>query len=194
MEFLKQHLTPELYAQLETALKGNEEVNLVNLADGEFVAKRKFIDETQKVEALNSQIAERNKQIEELSKIGMTDELKQQIKDLQVANANTQKEWEAKLKKQEFDFALSGELKDHYKARDIISVLPHLKADAIKFADGKFDGLDEQMQALTKDKSFLFADTTEPGTGNPANPPAPDNGGAWDFGFQAVRQEPTKQQ
>ncbi|MEG2451049.1 MAG: hypothetical protein RSB09_04870 [Clostridia bacterium] len=24
MEFLKQHLTPELYAQLETALKGNE--------------------------------------------------------------------------------------------------------------------------------------------------------------------------
>ncbi len=188
MEFLKQYLTPELYSQVETALKGNDKVRLGNLADGEFVSKDKYAAENAKVTDLSAQIAERDKQISELGKMaGLSEELKKQITDLQNGNANTQKEWEAKLKKQAFDFALNGELKDTYKAKDILSVMPHLKTDAISLQDGKFIGLDEQMKELTKNKAFLFGnDATPGGTGSPANPPTPDGGGAWDFGFTAV--------
>ena len=37
MEFLKQYISPELYAQLEEELKGNDKVKLGNLADGSYV-------------------------------------------------------------------------------------------------------------------------------------------------------------
>ncbi|MDE5602258.1 MAG: hypothetical protein K2J16_07155 [Clostridia bacterium] len=59
MEFLKQHISPELYQQLEEALKGNDKVKLGNLADGSYVSKRKFDDEAQKVADLIAQIEER---------------------------------------------------------------------------------------------------------------------------------------
>lgn len=187
MEFLKQHLTEELYKQLEDALKGNDKVKLGNLADGEYVSKRKYDDEVSKTADLTAKIAERDTQIEELGKTaGLTEDFKKQIKDLQDANKAAETEWQNKLKKQEFDFALNTELKDKYKARDVLSVIPHLKTDAITFADGKFTGLSEQMNELTKNKAFLFGDDTATGTGTPAVPPAPDNGGAWDFGFTAV--------
>lgn len=132
MEFLKQHLTPELYQQLENALTGNDKVKIGNLAEGEYVSKRKYDDEVQKTADLTAKIAERDTQIEELGKTaGLTEDFKKQIKDLQDANKASETEWQNKLKKQEFDFALTSELKDTYKARDVLSVIPHLKTDAI---------------------------------------------------------------
>lgn len=187
MEFLKQHLTPELYQSLETALKGNDKIKLTNLADGEFVSKAKFDAELGKVTDLTTQIADRDKQITELGKMsGINEELKGKITELESANKTSNEEWKNKLAKQAFDFALSSELKDTYKAKDIVSVMPHLKTDAITFADGKFTGLSEQMTELTKNKAYLFGDSGADGTGAPATPPTPDGGGSWDFGFTEV--------
>lgn len=188
MEFLKQHISTELYQQLEEALKGNDKVKLGNLADGSYVSKRKYDDEVQKVTDLTEQIAERDKQIAGLGKSANdNEELLKQIKALQDENAAASKEWQAKIDKQAFDFALSTELKEKYKAKDVLSVLPHLKTDAISFKDGKFTGLDEQMKDVVASKGFLFGeDTVTEGTHSPANPPTPNGGGAWDFGFTAV--------
>lgn len=61
MEFLKQHISEELYRQLEQALSGNDKVKLGNLADGTYVSKRKYDDEAQKVSELTAQIAERDR-------------------------------------------------------------------------------------------------------------------------------------
>lgn len=66
MEFLKQHISEELYRQLEQALSGNDKVKLGNLADGTYVSKRKYDDEAQKVSELTAQIAERDRQLESL--------------------------------------------------------------------------------------------------------------------------------
>lgn len=194
MEFLKQHISTELYQQLEEALKGNDKVKLGNLADGSYVSKRKFDDEVQKVTDLTAQIAERDKQIASLGKSASdNEELQRQIKALQEANDTATKEWQAKIEKQAFDFALNSELKDKYHAKDVISVLPHLKTDAITLKDGKFLGLDEQMKELVASKGFLFGDdTTAQGTGSPANPPAPNGGGTWDFNFNAVNNPTNK--
>jgi hypothetical protein len=149
MEFLKEVLTPELYQSLENALKGNDKIKLGNLASGEYVSKRKLDDEAQKANDFATQIAERDKQIAELTKsAGMTEELKKQIEDLQKANKAAGEDYQKKLAKQEFDYALSSELKDTYKAKDVLSVMPHLKTDAIVFKDGKFNGLAEQMTEL----------------------------------------------
>lgn len=68
MEFLKPHISEELYKQLEEALRGNDKVKLGNLADGSYVSKRKYDDEAQKVTDLTAQIAERDKQIASLGK------------------------------------------------------------------------------------------------------------------------------
>ncbi len=188
MEFLKQHISTELYQQLEEALKGNDKVKLANLADGSYVSKRKYDDEAQKVSDLTSQLTERDRQIESLGRSATDNEaLQKQIKALQDANTAADKEWQAKIEKQAFDFALTAELKDKYRAKDVLSVMPHLKTDAISFKDGKFIGLEEQMKDVVANKSFLFGDDTAlQGTGSPANPPAQDDGGAWDFGFTAV--------
>lgn len=192
MEFLKQHIPQDLYQQLEQALKGNDKVKLGNLADGSYVSKHKFDDEAQKVVDLTTQIAERDKQIANLGKYATdNEELQKQIKQLQETNDASAKEWQAKIDKQAFDFALSTVLKDKYHAKDVISVLPHLRTDAISLKDGKFLGLEEQMKDIVANKSFLFGEDTVTGPDFPANPPAPTDGTVWDFGFTAVN-NPTK--
>lgn len=193
MEFLKQHISEELYRQLEEALKGNDKVKLGNLADGSYVSKRKYDDEAQKVADLTTQLADRDKQLEGLGKATAdNEELQKQIKALQDANAASDKEWQAKIDKQAFDFALTAELKDTYHARDVLSVIPHLNTEAITLKDGKFIGLDEQMKDVIASKGFLFGDDTAAGTGSPANPPQPQDGNGWDFGFTAVNNPTNK--
>ena len=100
MEFLKEFLTPELYAQVEEALKGKEDkVVLANLKSNDYVSAAKYTAETKKVEDLKAQIAERDRQIAELGKsAGTIEELKTTIADLQKTNAEAAKAFEAKLK------------------------------------------------------------------------------------------------
>ncbi len=187
MEFLKQHISEELYRQLEQALSGNDKVKLGNLADGTYVSKRKYDDEAQKVSELTAQIAERDRQLESLEQsAGDNARLQAQIKALQEAGDAASRQWQERLDRQAFDFALTAELKDRYRAKDVLSVMPHLNTEAISYKDGKLLGLDEQMTEIVASKAFLFGDLIASGTGSPATPPAPNIGGAWDFGFNAV--------
>lgn len=193
MEFLKEALGEALYKQVAEKLKGDEKVKLANLAGGEYVAKAKYEAMEAKTSELEKAIGERDKQLETLkASAGSSEALQAQIKELQTQNESTAKEYAEKLKAQERDYALKDALKSEYKAKDVLSVLPHLKQDAILFTDGKFTGLSEQIKELQTSKAFLFEQKGEdvpPGSGGAQGvPPAADGAGTeWDFGFTGVR-------
>lgn len=69
MDFLKEALGDELYAQVETALKDNDKIKLANLADGGYVGKEKYAALETEKEALQSQLDDQNAQLEELKKV-----------------------------------------------------------------------------------------------------------------------------
>lgn len=195
MEFLKEILGDALYGQVSEKLKGNDNVKLANLAGGEYVSKAKYEALDEKFKELEKQLTERDTQLETLKKSAKdNEELTKQIKELQSANETAQKDWQAKLAAQERDFAMRETLKNDYKARDVISVIPHLKQDSILFADGKFTGLDEQVKALQKDKSFLFETDSNVPSGTGGAPGAVDTPPAseFSFGFSPVLSVPNK--
>ncbi len=179
-------LGKELSAQVDDLLKGIT----IDTAKEKLIPKATFDAERQKVADYQAQIAERDKQLETLKSGAKDNEaLSAQIKELQKANETAAKEYADKLAATERDYALKDALKNTYKARDVLSVMPHLNQDTIIFKDGAFTGLKEQMEALSRDKAFLFETDTVPfGTNAPVVPPNQGGGGnVWDFGFTAVR-------
>lgn len=145
MEFLKEILGEELYAQVAAKLKGNDSVKLANLATGEYVSKSKYDAE---------QLA-KDKRIQEL-----TDKIKNfegvDVKQLQTDVENWKTKYNQDLESARLDSAIqlaiakSGTLSEK-------ALMGLLDKDKIKFdKDGKLTGLDEQIEAIKKEDSFLF--------------------------------------
>lgn len=157
MEFLKEILGEELYAQVAAKLEGNKDVKLANLATGEYVSKSKHDAE---------QLA-KDKRIQEL-----TDKVKNfegvDVKQLQTDVENWKTKYNQDLESARLDstiqlaIAKSGTLSEK-------ALMGLLDKDKIKFdKDGKLTGLDEQIEAIKKEDSFLFkaAEPNEPKKGN----------------------------
>lgn len=157
MEFLKEILGEELYAQVAAKLEGNDSVKLANLATGEYVSKSKYVDE----------LAVKDKRIQELA-----DTIKNfegvDVKQLQTDVKNWEIKYNQDLESARLDSAIqlaiakSGTLSEK-------ALMGLLDKDKIKFdKDGKLTGLDEQIEAIKKEDSFLFkaAEPNEPRKGN----------------------------
>ena len=157
MEFLKEILGEELYAQVAAKLEGNDSVKLANLATGEYVSKSKYVDE----------LAVKDKRIQELA-----DTIKNfegvDVKQLQTDVENWKIKYNQDLESARLDSAIqlaiakSGTLSEK-------ALMGLLDKDKIKFdKDGKLTGLDEQIEAIKKEDSFLFkaAEPNEPKKGN----------------------------
>lgn len=157
MEFLKEILGEELYAQVAAKLEGNDSVKLANLATGEYVSKSKYVDE----------LAVKDKRIQELA-----DTIKNfegvDVKQLQADVENWKTKYNQDLESARLDSAIqlaiakSGTLSEK-------ALMGLLDKDKIKFdKDGKLTGLDEQIEAIKKEDSFLFkaAEPNEPKKGN----------------------------
>lgn len=185
-------LGAELLAQVDELTKAIA----IDAAKEMLIPKATFDAERQKTADYQAQIAERDKQLETLKKTaGDNAALAAQIKELQTANETASKDYADKLAATEREFALKDALKNEFKARDVLSVLPHLKQDEIVYKDGEFKGLKEQMDALSKEKAFLFdtGETPPQGTGGaPFMPPQANPGDAWAMDFAAVRNVPEK--
>ena len=115
-----------------------------------YTTKHENIDErynklkTQKTE-LETQIKERDTQLADLSKSNKDNEgLLNQIKDLQALNKQIQ-----------FDYALEGAL-TNAKSKNNKALKALLNMDSIKYQEGKLEGLQEQIETLQKDASYLF--------------------------------------
>lgn len=167
---------------IQEILKNNglndEQVNSILGAMKEakvYTTKLENIDErynklkTQKTE-LETQLKDRDVQLTELSKNNKdNNELLTQIKDLQALNKQTATDYESKINKMQFDYALDGALSSA-KCKNNKALKALLDMDSIKYQEGKLDGLDGQLETLQKDAGYLFDLDTAPGnTGGVGN-------------------------
>lgn len=108
---------------------------------------------------LKEQVTDRDKQLDNLKKsAGDSEDLQNQIKQLQDDNKAASKDYEAKLAKQAKEFKIQNALRDA-NAKNVTAVQALLKADDITVGDdGKLSGFDDQLEAIKKDNAFLFED------------------------------------
>ena len=109
------------------------------------------------------------KQLKELSKNNAdNEELKKQLEQLQLSNKELEANHKLEMEKLQFDFALEGALTSA-KCKNNKALKALLDINSIKYQEGKLNGLQEQIEALQKDASYLF-DIEVPQVGSGFNP------------------------
>ena len=148
-----------------------------------FIPKHRFDEVNTTKKDLESQIADRDKQLEELKKNNKdNEELQNTIKQLQESNKMAQEEYQANLSKIKLDNAVDIVL-NGAKAKNIKAVKALLDMDKVKFENEALSGLEEQLKALqeAEDSKFLFETKgtrqpdfsgVKPGAGNSEGNPA----------------------
>lgn len=136
-----------------------------------YITKNENIDDrytklkTQKAD-LEKQIADRDSQLEKLSKDNKgNEELVKQLDTLKNENATVKTEYETRIAKMEFDYALNGVLSAS-KCKNTKALKALLDLEKVSLKEGKFDGLDEQLEGLKTSDSYLFEGTIPANTGS----------------------------
>lgn len=149
---------------------GEAEKAVRDFLDGDFVTKARFNEINESKKSLTEQLAERDKQLTALKKsAGDNEGLKKEIENLQQANKQQKAEFEEKARALKLDTAVKLAIADSAQDADIVAGLID-RQKLILGEDGKVAGLTEQVEALKKDKAFLFK-------GAPNNPQYNPNGG-----------------
>ncbi|MED1607760.1 phage scaffolding protein [Cytobacillus kochii] len=148
---LQELLGEELYNQVMEKVGDNK---LAVVSDGNWIPKDKFNDKLNEIKGLKDQITSRDKQLDDLKKVD-PEALQQKINDLQEENNNTKTEYEGKLKKQTFDYALKDALTGA-KVRNPKAAKALLDLESIKLDGDKLLGLEDQLNALKESDSYLF--------------------------------------
>ena len=145
MKFLKEILGEELYAQVAAKLEGNKTIKLANLASGDYVSKAKYDSDMQ---AKETRIQELTQSVKDFDGVD--------VKQLQTDVKNWETKYNQDLESARLDSAIqlaiakSGTLSEK-------ALMGLLDKDKIKFdKDGKLTGLDEQIEAIKREDSFLF--------------------------------------
>ena len=141
-----------------------------------FIPKDKYNEVAEAKKKLEADIAERDKQLEDLKKAaGTSEELKKQIEQLQAENQKAAEEWQAKMAQMQLDFAIEKALAAA-KAKNAKAVKALLDMEKVKLDGDKLLGLDDQLKALQQSDSYLFGESGKVGSGT--NPPGAGTGGA----------------
>lgn len=161
-EILKKHGIEE--NSIQEILKSMEESKV-------YITKEQNIDErysklkSQKSE-LDKIVADRDKQLEELKKNNSNNlELLKQIEDLKALNETSRTDYESKISKMEFDFALDKALSGA-KCKNNKALKALLNMENLELKDGSINGLKEQLESLRENDSYLFEDTMPSNTGS----------------------------
>lgn len=185
---LKELLGEELYSQVTEKLGDKK----IMVDDGNFIPKSRFDQVNQAKKELEIQLKDRDTQLADLSKNNKDNEsLLNQIKDLQALNKQTTTDYENKINQIQFDYALDGAL-TNAKSKNNKALKALLDMNSIKYQEGKFEGLQEQIEALQKDASYLFDLNTAPantgGLGNFSRNNQTENSGSSQSAFMdAIR-------
>ena len=137
----------------------DEQIESVMKAHGKSVNELKGqVNELESLKAQNEdltrQLTERDEQLEELKKVD-AEGLQAKIDELQQQNEATKTEYEEKLQKQAFEHKLESTLKDS-KVKNVKAVKALLDLDSIKLDGDKLLGLDDQLNNLKENESYLF--------------------------------------
>lgn len=136
-----------------------EQANSVVTGFGQMIPKSRLDEKIEEVKGLNATITERDGQLEELKKVDAKG-LQAKIDELQSANETAKTEYEEKMQKQSYDFALERALADA-KVKNPKAVKALLDTEAIKLDGEKLLGLDEQLKTLAESDGYLFAEKEE---------------------------------
>ena len=102
------------------------------------------------------------KQLKDLSKNNAdVDALNKMVEQLQLSNKELEANHKAEMEKLQFDFALDKGLTDA-KCKNNKALKALLDMNSIKYQEGKLEGLQEQIEALQNDASYLFDLETAP--------------------------------
>ena len=135
------------------------------------IPKDKYNETAEAKKRLETDLAARDAQLEELKKAaGTSEELKKQIETLQADNKKAGEEWQAKLSKMQLDFAVERALAAA-KAKNPKAVKALLDMEKVKLDGEQLLGLDEQLKELQKSDAYLFGDSTPSRVGSGTNPP-----------------------
>ena len=134
------------YDDFQKAVDGKK-IKLADLNEGGYVDKHKLDDKIGELSKANETIQGLQETVKKFDGVDV-DKLK---KDL----ADTQTKYETDVGSQKRDSPLNLALLGA-KARDVKAVRPFLDMDTVKLDGDKVLGLDEQLQKLKTEKSFLF--------------------------------------
>ena len=138
-----------------------------------FIPKDKYNEVAEAKKKLETDIQERDKQLEQLkAAAGSNEELKKQIEELQAENKKASEEWQAKMAQMQLDFAIDKAL-TAAKAKNAKAVKALLDMDKVKLDGDQLLGIDEQLKALQQSDPYLFGDSGKVGSGT--NPPGAGN-------------------
>lgn len=161
---LKELLGEELYNQVKEQAGDNE---LAVVSDGNWFPKSKFDAKNQEAKDLQAQIDDRDKQLKDLQKQAEgSEELQNQIKQLQDENKQTKEDYDKRIQKQAFDYELEREL-SQAEAKNPRAVQGLLDMDKLEMGDDGLKGLREQLDALKESDSYLFKEQQDPNAQQP---------------------------
>ncbi|AWB31531.1 phage scaffolding protein [Clostridium botulinum] len=145
---LKELLGEELYNQVIQKV-GDNRIDIVS--NGNWIPKDKF-------DALDEQLKNANTTITDLKKSNKDNEELQ----TKVINYETKvKDYEKKIQDMQFNYALEGALKGA-NVRNTKAVKALLNLEGVKLDGENVLGLSEQIEALKKSDSYLFAEEQKP--------------------------------
>lgn len=152
MEFLKEFLGDDLYAQVEAKLKGNEKVKLANLASGAYVSKTKYDDKEEELKTANAQLANLSETVKKFEGEDI-EGLKRQLTDSQTKYDEDISALQTTMKKMA---AIDTWLDAHpSKHRNLLKSQFDLNKIEID-KDGSIKGLEEQGTAITETYKDMF--------------------------------------
>jgi len=134
------------YAEFSKAVTDGK-IKLADLSEGNYVDKGKLDDAKSELKTANDTIADLQGKVKAFDGVDV-EKLKSDVKD---AQTKYDTDIGALKKSSAINLALVGA-----KARDVKAVLPFVNMDAVTVDGDKVLGLDEQVQNLKKDKTFLF--------------------------------------
>lgn len=162
MKFNKNYFVKQGVAEEAAEKLANE---IAEYLEG-FIPRTRFNEVNDQVKEYKQQLEERDKQLQELKTLSEGNEqLQNKLKELEEQNKTIREEYERKLLERQRDHDLYIYLKDEAKARNPKAVKALLDFEKVKYEDGKFIGLEEQIKELKEQESYLFEDEIPTGTG-----------------------------
>lgn len=158
---LEKHTGEDGKINLAEALK---EIN--KSAPEHIVPKTQYNQIAEEKKQLNTDLKERDKQLEKLKEAGSVEDLTKQIETLQKANKQAKKDYDSKIQNMIFDAEIEKALKTCKHPELMSNKIDRTK---LKINDDKtIDGLKEQVEGLTKQYEDMFNPVIQ--GRNPSNP------------------------
>lgn len=130
---------------------------------GNYIPKSRFDEVNEQLKNIKTELGERDTQIAGLKKFeGSNKELADKVKELQEQNKQKAAEFEKTLKETKLKNAVRANLGDSVFDSGLVMGLIDLSKIDLDEKDEVKSGLKEQVDALKKDKAFLFKDPNAP--------------------------------